>query len=162
MKKFIKMISVIAAVLSLVLAMSVPSFALTDARDVLSSGTILVDTGDVVSSYEALIKKAYQADSDMKVIGKDDMPEQVEVKYVQSKYGYCIKACLDPRGEDDFARIDDGTEVYVFYRAGGYAFVMTEDGLVCWCKSSLLKDSFDEQLSEENRLALDAQNGLYG
>ena len=162
MKKIIRMLSVIAAVVSLVLAMSVPSFAITDARSVLSSDKTLVDVDEVVSSYEALIKKAYQTDSDMIVIEEDEMPEQVEVKYVQSKYGYCIKACLDPRGEDDFARIDDGTEVYVFYRAGGYAFVMTEDGLVCWCKSSLLKDSFDEKLSEENRRALDAQNGLYG
>ena len=108
MKKIIRMLSVIAAVVSLVLAMSVPSYALTDVKTAVSSGTTSVDTAEVVSSYDALIKKAYESNREMLVIEEDEMPEKVEVKYVQSSYGYCIKAYHDLSGKDSFDKTKIG------------------------------------------------------
>lgn len=162
MKKTVRMIAMLVAIVSIVSAMSVSAHAISDVSSIVSPVCTTLYIDDVEAAYVDLIARAYNIDRDMTVIDYYEMPDQVQVKYVQSEYGICINAYLDPMGEEKFDTISDGTELCVFYTLAGYSFVLTEDGLVCWCKSKLLANSFDARLSAENNRALDARNGIYG
>ena len=162
MKKTVRLIAVLTMIAALVSSVSVSASALTSAKSVIAPSANTVKIQDVEATYKSLVKKAYDADEDMLVIELDEMPEEAEIKYVQSSLGKCIYACSEPDKKTHFSTIDDGTEVYVYYRTAGYAFVETEDGLVCWCRSDLLEDSYDADYSKKLEEERDRKNGLYG
>ena len=160
MKKAVRLIAMLLMVTALVSAFSVSASALTTAKSVVSPSANTVKIQDVEATYNSLIKKAYETDENMEVIELDEMPDEAEIKYVQSKLGTCIYACLEPDKATHFDTIPDGTKVTVYYRTAGYAFVETDGGLVCWCKSELLTDSFDAKLSKQRRTEHDGSLGL--
>lgn len=162
MKKAIKFVSLLTAVVALICVMPASAHALTDARYAYAPAPSMLEIDDVDGMYKTLLKKAYDIDRDMIVIERSEMPDEAEIKYVQSNIGVSIKVYIDPEGDEKFDIIKDGTKVYVFYRVGNFAFIMTEGGLVGWCKTEYLANSYDAKLSAERRRAIDAKNGLYG
>lgn len=162
MKKAVRLFSILLAVTALVSAMSVSAHAITDARSALPSEPKTIKLEDVEGAYKELVKKALGIDGDMTMIELDEMPDEVEVKYMQAPHGYGAKIYRTPKGENKLAQPADGTEVYVYYYLGGYALIETEDGHVGWCQASYLSDTFDADLSAKNRRLYDGKMGLYG
>lgn len=162
MKKIVRMIAMLVAVVSIVSAMSVSAHAISSVSSIVTPEPTILYINNTWDIYEALVTAAYNINSKMAVIDYCEMPNEVPVKYVQSDTGTYINVYLNPMGKKISDVIRDGVEVYVFYTVGGYAFVLTEDGLVGWCKSEFLANSFDAKLSAKNNRATDARNGIFG
>ena len=153
MKKTVRLIAMLVMIAALVSAVPNSASALTTAKSIVAPSANVVKIQNVEATHNSLAKKAYDVDQNMVVIELCEMPDEAEIKYVQSEYGYCIHACTsaDKDSAMENRDIKDGTRVTVYYRTSGYAFVETEDGLVCWCRSDLLKDSFDAKLQAARR-----------
>lgn len=105
-------------------------------------------------AYEAWCCYEYMAIPNLR-----DMLREPEIRYVQGSYGQGIYAKDEPSGEQ-LRVLAEGTRLTVYARHGGHAFVRTDDGYVCWCRSDLIVKSFNQELSLMRLWNWQYENGI--
>lgn len=161
-RKTLSLILILVCIFSLC-AVSASAEGLQRARDIFDPSGMSREEEEAIRLQETLDQLAYEAwccYEDMAIPNLRDMLRKAEIKYVQGTYGQGIYATDAPDGDENLRVLPDGTKLTVYARHGGYSFVRTADGFVCWCRSDLLVNTFNQEVSLMRMWNAQYQSGL--
>ena len=162
LRSIISLVLVLCCIFSLGAVSASADSGLLRARDIFDPDGPSREEEEARRLQELLDQLAYEAwccYEYMAIPNLRDMLPKAEIKYVQGTYGQGIYAKDAPEGEE-LRVLPDGTRLTVYARHGGHSFVRTDEGYVCWCRSDLIVDTFNLELSLMRLWNWQYENGI--